>query len=445
MRKPGEKLNRFGVPQMNSPTYPIGFLVSENTRGAVEVFEPLPRIKALALPMMLDLREGEVDVVKTSSHRDTNPDCNIHTNGFSPNTSRLSSLLSISLNSKGKFRPPQALVRTFSLFGIFVAGSFFGFQTVSYLDRSVNNDAAGLNEEEGGFSTNQSPTTMDPSAQVLSVFDNDQEELSAKTRNSYALYQFTPLAEAEAELQPKSRADLIFAELDRKMPVLSANQPLSLNPLLSLQVAPDGKVSPSQEVKASSILKIPFGATIDTHATSKVKFLSGLIAANRPTIRDCGTAAKDIVELSGKEGVDPFYIAAIISVESRFAADVRSHAGATGLMQILPSTAEDLQNGRSSPQSKREALTNPRLNISLGIDYIKQLEQHYRGNRSLALAAYNWGPGNVDRALIRRQTIPSAVQNYARKVIERTENWSKHYLKSIRAAGDVQAGLEASA
>src|SRR5262249_8321349 len=149
---------------------------------------------------------------------------------------------------------------------------------------------------------------------------------------------------------------------------------------------------------------------------NSISFIAGLIAVHRPTIPNTGKLAKDIVELSLKGGVDPFYIAAIISVESSFGAGAKSNKGASGLMQLLPETAQDVVAAKTG-QNRPVSLTDPRTNIVLGIAYVKQLEDQYNGNRKLALAAYNWGPGNVDEAIEGRRRIPKSVIDYATTIL----------------------------
>jgi hypothetical protein len=93
-------------------------------------------------------------------------------------------------------------------------------------------------------------------------------------------------------------------------------------------------------------------------------------------------------------GLPPGLLAAMAQQESGFAADVisgarRSSAGATGLMQFMPGTAA--QFGIDP--------TNPQQSIDAAGKYMRQLLDRYGGNVSHALAAYNWGPGNVDKWL----------------------------------------------
>lgn len=110
-------------------------------------------------------------------------------------------------------------------------------------------------------------------------------------------------------------------------------------------------------------------------------------------------------------GVDVNLLTAIAKQESNFKADAVSSAGAIGIMQLMPATAESL--GVSDPYDARE-------NIMGGAKYIRQMLDRYDGDVTLALAAYNAGSGNVAKY----GGVPpfTETQNYVAKVTANYEN-----------------------
>ena len=76
--------------------------------------------------------------------------------------------------------------------------------------------------------------------------------------------------------------------------------------------------------------------------------------------------------------------------------DVRSHAGAIGLMQLMPATGRQVARELRIPWSGLATLTDPQDNIRLGTTYLGNMAQRYDGNAVLATAAYNAGPHRVD-------------------------------------------------
>ena len=85
--------------------------------------------------------------------------------------------------------------------------------------------------------------------------------------------------------------------------------------------------------------------------------------------------------------------------ESAFNPQARSPVGARGLMQLMPGTAEDVSDRYGFKTPTPEELYQPESNIRLGSRYIREMIDRYSGNRLAAVAAYNAGPGRVDRWL----------------------------------------------
>jgi soluble lytic murein transglycosylase-like protein len=101
-----------------------------------------------------------------------------------------------------------------------------------------------------------------------------------------------------------------------------------------------------------------------------------------------------IADASLRYGVSPETILAVIRIESAFDVDAESEAGAIGLMQILPSTAEEIARELRMSWSGGETLRDPAANIEMGTYYLTRLLGRFN-DLSLALAAYNEGPGRI--------------------------------------------------
>ncbi|MGO4545754.1 lytic transglycosylase domain-containing protein [Paenibacillus sp. 2TAB23] len=124
-----------------------------------------------------------------------------------------------------------------------------------------------------------------------------------------------------------------------------------------------------------------------------------------------------IQQASARYGIDPALIQAVIKTESGFRSDAQSGSGAKGLMQLMDGTARGLGVTDSF---------DPAQNINGGTKYLAMLLKKYNGNEQVALAAYNAGPGRVDRTGIRTneqlienlEALPEETQRYVAKVLQ---------------------------
>lgn len=137
---------------------------------------------------------------------------------------------------------------------------------------------------------------------------------------------------------------------------------------------------------------------------------------------------------SDQYGVPEEIVYAVIKTESNFDPDAISHAGAVGLMQIMPSTFAWLTE-MTGENLQLSDLNDPEINIRYGTFFLQFLYQYY-GNYQTALAAYNAGMGNVSRWLASDEyttdgkltCIPfPETSEYVRLVTRRAEQYKKLY------------------
>ena len=106
--------------------------------------------------------------------------------------------------------------------------------------------------------------------------------------------------------------------------------------------------------------------------------------------------AETIYDLALEEDIDPDVAFGLVRTESEFKNHATSHVGAIGLTQLMPSTARWLK-----PGVQARDLRDPKVNLSIGFRYLRELIDKYEGDERMALLAYNRGPGTVDRVLKR--------------------------------------------
>jgi soluble lytic murein transglycosylase-like protein len=119
--------------------------------------------------------------------------------------------------------------------------------------------------------------------------------------------------------------------------------------------------------------------------------------------------AERIYDRALEAEVDPEIAFGLIRAESSFRNTSTSVVGAVGLTQLMPRTAAWLEPGVTTRQ-----LRDPDTNLRIGLKYLKQLTDKYKGDVDLALVAYNRGPGTVDRALKRGQNPDNGYSAFVR-------------------------------
>jgi soluble lytic murein transglycosylase len=146
----------------------------------------------------------------------------------------------------------------------------------------------------------------------------------------------------------------------------------------------------------------------------------------------------DIIrQQAAEKNLDPSLIAAVIYAESRFR-DQTSHAGARGLMQITPDTANAIEKQSGGTTFVPGDLADPDINIRYGTYHLRDLLNKYGGNEVAALAAYNagqpavdgWGGAELDTEEIGFEE----TRDYVQEVLDKREAYREHYAEDLGLA-----------
>ena len=122
--------------------------------------------------------------------------------------------------------------------------------------------------------------------------------------------------------------------------------------------------------------------------------------------------------------IDRPLLYALVLSESRFRSDVVSHAGAVGLMQLMPGTAAGVAKRLGITGFKSSDLYDPAINARLGAAYLRSLLDRYNQSVELALMGYNGGPGAANRYLA-GGTLPRETNRYYQIVMQRQQKYAE--------------------
>ncbi len=135
--------------------------------------------------------------------------------------------------------------------------------------------------------------------------------------------------------------------------------------------------------------------------------------------------------------IDPFLIAGVMKVESKFNTQAKSPKGALGLMQMMPETAIWVAEQMDDGTFTINQLENPEVSIRMGTWYLSSLKKEFKGNEVLVLAAYNAGRGNVKQWMGRYDWTMSfdevdkipflETKNYVDKVLDSKKRYQELY------------------
>jgi soluble lytic murein transglycosylase len=144
---------------------------------------------------------------------------------------------------------------------------------------------------------------------------------------------------------------------------------------------------------------------------------------------------EDIIrQQAAEKNLDPALIAAVIYAESRFS-DQESSAGAIGLMQITPQTAQYLKHLSGGTTFRLSDLHDPQINISYGCYLLRHLLDRYDGNETAALAAYNAGFNTVDRwggsSLTLDDIRYPETRAYVEEVLSKRDEYASNYASEL--------------
>jgi len=174
--------------------------------------------------------------------------------------------------------------------------------------------------------------------------------------------------------------------------------------------AAEEKAAAEAKAIAAATAAVAGPALVQAPAAPQVPVPPAAVAVTA-TARIPAAHAKSVLAAAEKYNLSPLLIDAVARQESGYRANVVSRAGAIGIMQLMPGTARLM--GVTNPR-------DPHANIDGGARYLRRMLDRFGGDVALALAAYNAGPGRVERA----RGIPriAETQDYVRRILGSLSN-----------------------
>ena len=238
--------------------------------------------------------------------------------------------------------------------------------------------AQSAGKQQNGLFAGRLDQALAPADQTASPTQLKAQAL-AETLSLQMLHASLSLGDSSAEKTPQL-FDRQSPQFQSLVKAYTSNQPETSSPAVPLHERPS---------QLQEMTEIPVSSTNRPSATAP-QGNSGLESI--------------ITKAAGRYGVEAGLIKAVIKAESGFNPNAVSHAGAQGLMQLMPGTARSLGVNDSF---------DPEQNVMGGTRFLRDLLKRYNGNLDSALAAYNWGPGNVDR---KPEQLPRETRDYLVRV-----------------------------
>ncbi len=206
---------------------------------------------------------------------------------------------------------------------------------------------------------------------------------------------------------------------------------------LSCQVFPGAAVDPGAELGARGTLP-PVGAAATpslsrqmaeievapaTERELEIDRIAEILAERHTGLsqREIDAVARTIVDECAAHEMEVSLVLAVIHVESAGYHRAVSPVGALGLMQIMPETGRELAAEHGVEWHGPETLFDPLVNVRLGIAYLRELSDRY-DHVPTALAAYNWGPGRIDRRIRRGARMPKLYVEQVMRAYDRVDD-----------------------